>query len=312
MKRVHFFISFLVSILLLSTSAKAFAFVGGKRIVVDKTSTTNSGTSFSTIKMAVDSAVFGDTIIIKEGTYKEKIRSNTSIVVASEFLLDGLTSHIANTIISGDSVFQNSTTDALVYSGGSDRDTSYFKLIGLTVTNASKYAVYISFGTIRNCILQNSGSITTVPFVLTGSNISNTKFSNNIGMAVLQFDWINREYQPSATISNNIFINNKALGVNGYQHGQNNSGILYFNGSAARIFNNIFYNNAGDNIFSISGKVFQNIIDTFYIVHNTIYKNNTRTAFFRTWDGQNQPQVNFIAYFINNIIDNNYLLRNHV
>ena len=298
----------LVSVLMLSTSVNAFAFAGGKRIVVDKTSTTNSGTSFSSIKMAVDSAVYGDTVIIKEGTYKEKIRSNTSIVVGSEFLLDGLTSHIQNTIISGDSVYQNSTTDALVYSGGSDRDTNYFKLVGLTVTNASKYAVYISFGTIRNCILQNSGSTTTVPFVLTGSNISNTKFSNNIGMAVLQFDWINHDYQPSASISNNIFINNKALGVNGYQHGQNNSGILYFNGSGARIFNNVFYNNAGDNIFSISGKVFLNIIDTFYIVHNTIYKNNTRTAFFRTWDGQNQPQVNFVAYFINNIIDNNYLL----
>jgi len=35
-----------------------------KRITVDPSSTTNSGTSFSTIKMAVDSANTGDTVIV--------------------------------------------------------------------------------------------------------------------------------------------------------------------------------------------------------------------------------------------------------
>ena len=44
-----------------------------RRITVDPSSTTNSGTSFSTIKMAVDSSRDRDTIIVKEGTYKEKI-----------------------------------------------------------------------------------------------------------------------------------------------------------------------------------------------------------------------------------------------
>jgi len=308
MKRVHLFFTLVVSVLMLSTSVKSFAVAGGRRIIVDKASTTNSGTSFSSAKIAVDSAVYGDTVILKEGTYKEKLRSNTSIVIGSEYLIDGLTSHIQNTIISGDSVYQYTTTDALVYSAGSDRDTSYFKLVGVTVTKASKYAVYINFGTISNCIFTNSGSTTTVPYLLTGSYIHDTKFANNIGMAVVQLDWTNHDYQPLTYITNNTFIGNKALGVNGYQHGQNNSGIIYFNGTGAKVYNNVFYNNSGDNIFSVSGKVFLNIIDTTYFVHNTLYKNNTRAAFFRTWDGQNQPQVNFISYWINNIIDNNYLL----
>ena len=57
-----------------------------RRITVDTSSTTNSGTSFSTIKMAVDSARNGDTVIVNEGTYKEKIFLTVIIQVKNLFL----------------------------------------------------------------------------------------------------------------------------------------------------------------------------------------------------------------------------------
>jgi len=57
-----------------------------KRITVDTSFTTNSGTSFSTIKMAVDSARNGDTVIVNEGTYKEKIFLTVIIQVKNLFL----------------------------------------------------------------------------------------------------------------------------------------------------------------------------------------------------------------------------------
>jgi pectin methylesterase-like acyl-CoA thioesterase len=140
MKKVSIFLVMLVSILTFSFNNDVQA-QSGRRIIVDATTSINSGLSFSTIKKAVDSALSGDTVIVKEGTYKEKIRVNNKLVLASEFLLDGNRAHIANTIITGDSLAQNSLSDALIYStvGG---DTSTFKLIGLTVTKAARSLEY--------------------------------------------------------------------------------------------------------------------------------------------------------------------------
>ena len=102
-----------------------------RRITVDPSSTTNSGTSFSTIKMAVDSARNGDTVLVSEGTYKEKIFFNSNysskkLVFASLYLIDGDTSHISKTILSGAGVTQNNAnTDNLFRVTALIPDTAY-------------------------------------------------------------------------------------------------------------------------------------------------------------------------------------------
>jgi hypothetical protein len=220
--------------------------------------------------------------------------------------LDGNRAHIANTIITGDSLAQNSLSDALIYStvGG---DTSTFKLIGLTVTKAAKYGVYAGFATIRDCILQNSGSANYTTYSLTGANINNTTFKNNIGLNIIYFTWIWYNQTP-ATITNCLFVNNKGAGVDGYNPGRNNSGVVYFENSQAIVTNNVFYNNSGDNLFSVSGYYKDGrYSDTLLFANNTFYKNNTRTAFFRNWEGDNRGD-NYVALWYNNIIDNNYTL----
>ncbi len=305
MKKVSIFLVMLVSILTFSFNNDVQA-QSGRRIIVDATTSINSGLSFSTIKKAVDSALSGDTVIVKEGTYREKIRVNNKLVLASEFLLDGNRAHIANTIITGDSLAQNSLSDALIYStvGG---DTSTFKLIGLTVTKAAKYGVYAGFATIRDCILQNSGSANYTTYSLTGANINNTTFKNNIGLNIIYFTWIWYNQTP-ATITNCLFVNNKGAGVDGYNPGRNNSGVVYFENSQAIVTNNVFYNNSGDNLFSVSGYYKDGrYSDTLLFANNTFYKNNTRTAFFRNWEGDNRGD-NYVALWYNNIIDNNYTL----
>ena len=119
-----------------------------RRITVDPSSTTNSGTSFSTIKMAVDSARNGDTVLVSEGTYKEKVffnsnYSNKKLVLGSLYLIDGLTSHITNTIISGAGVAQNNAnTDNLFRVAGNNRDSTYVYKV-----------VYIYTFTIYNIII---------------------------------------------------------------------------------------------------------------------------------------------------------------
>ncbi|MEY3433357.1 MAG: hypothetical protein RL131_1293, partial [Bacteroidota bacterium] len=71
-----------------------------------------------------------------------------------------------------------------------------------------------------------------------------------------------------------------------------------------KIVNSIFFNNSGDNLFNYGGG---NTTDTLDFINNVIYKNNTRTATFRSWEGDNGRE-NGISRWYNNIIDNNYKL----
>lgn len=286
-----------------------------RRITVDPSSTTNSGTSFSTIKMAVDSAKSGDTVIVLEGKYKEKVffngwasPGNKKLVLASSYLIDGDTSHISKTILSGAGVTQNNVnTDNLIRATGNNRDSTYFQLIGFTVDSASKWALDIEGGLVRNCILKNSGSLSSIPFFFRGTKIRNTSIFNNIGLSVFGFQLIGTDAPFS--IESSIFYNNRALSSNaesdnrgGPWNQQGIGAIVYAERIKGKIKNNIFYNNSGDNILTSGG---DEVRDTIEVVNNTFYKNNTKTAYFINWWGGFENSM-FTTYWHNNIIDNNY------
>lgn len=58
--------------------------------------------NYRTIQSAIDASSHGDTIIVSEGTYRENINfQGKRILVASLFFVDGDTSHISRTVISG-------------------------------------------------------------------------------------------------------------------------------------------------------------------------------------------------------------------
>jgi fibronectin type 3 domain-containing protein len=284
-----------------------------RRIIVDATSTTNSGTSFSTIKMAVDSSRDGDTVIVSEGTYKEKVffnsnYSNKKLVLGSLYLVDGVASHITNTIISGAGVTQNNAnTDNLIRVTGNNRDSTYFQMIGFTVDSASKWALDIEGGLVSNCILKNSGSVGSIPFFFRGTKIRNTTVFNNIGVSVFGFQLIGTD-APFA-IESSLFYNNRAVSSNtendsrgGPWNSKGLGGIIYAERIKGKIKNNIFYNNSGDQILTTGGDEFR---DTIEVVNNTFYKNNTKTAYFLNWWGGTENSM-FATYWYNNIVDNNY------
>ena len=221
MKRIQLLITFLVSALLLSNSVSLSA---QKTLTVQSGYTGSTADTYATIGEAITAAYGTDqnvTIIVKEGTYKEKVTytqygGGRKVVLASEFLLDGDATHIGKTIINGSGVTQRSTNDALVATYGNNGDTSYFKLIGVTIDSASQYGLDITAGQVSNCILKNSGSNSTIPFFFRGTKIKNVTVFNNIGVSIFAFQGVGSEAVDARNwlVESSTFYNNKAISQN--------------------------------------------------------------------------------------------------
>ena len=256
MKRIQLLITFLVSVLLLSTSVNLSA---QKRLIVNPSYAGTAVDTFATIKLAVAAAGTADTVIVYDGTYKEKISftrwtspGNRSLVLASRFILDGDTNHIKNTVISGGGIVQSSQNDILVAAYGDNRNTDWFQLVGFTVDSASKYGLYLEGGTVANCVLKNSGATAYIPYLFQGSIITNSKIYNNIGPSIFAFSQIGSDANsPMWKVENSFFYNNKALSSNserddrGGPWNQQYIGAVIWsaNNTKGRLTNNIFYKN---------------------------------------------------------------------
>ena len=89
---------------------------------------------YPTIQQGIDAATNGDTVLVSDGTYYEQINflGKKPLMVASEFLTDGDTNHIASTIIDG-SQLTNLDSASVVYFVSGEDTTSI--LCGFTVRN---------------------------------------------------------------------------------------------------------------------------------------------------------------------------------
>ena len=302
------FISFTLFILFQSTVYAQ----SGKRIVVKSEYAGSSTDTVATMKAAADVAKGGDTILVLEGTYKGKFTINggkEKIVLGSLFLLDGDTSHIRKTVISGGGVTQNSTNDVLVGMYLNSNDSLSFKFIGFTIDSAAKWGMNARGGLVSDCIFRNSGSLQSIPFYFQGTKLKNLKVYNNLGGAIIHFSW--NGFDPNnivyTNIENSIFYNNKAVAQNNTDYQApywNGAGAIvgYNSYNRGKILNSIFYNNSGDNVLAYGG---DNVNDTIDVVNSVFYKNKTRTAYFRSWEGD-YGRDNVISRWYNNIIDNDY------
>jgi predicted GH43/DUF377 family glycosyl hydrolase len=90
---------------------------------------------YSTIQAAINAAVYGDTVLVSDGTYYENIRfKGKKIVVASTYITTGDTLHISNTIIDG-SHATNPDSGSVVYFVNGEDTTSV--LCGFTITGGT-------------------------------------------------------------------------------------------------------------------------------------------------------------------------------
>ncbi|MBN2092436.1 T9SS type A sorting domain-containing protein [candidate division KSB1 bacterium] len=91
--------------------------------------------NYKEIQQGINAAVNGDTVLIAEGTYYERIDfKGKSITVASYFLLDGDTTHISNTIIDGSQSLQGDSGSVVYFTANEDTNSI---LYGLTITGGS-------------------------------------------------------------------------------------------------------------------------------------------------------------------------------
>jgi len=173
---------------------------------------------YATIQQAVDNARDGDTIFVRNGTYRENIGIDKKYLTIEGENRD-------TTIIDGGGIGD------CVYVSSADISISEF-----TIKNASNYGVYaynsdlnINNATIKNC------SRDAVHFYKGDSLILRDSILENCGGGVIYEYWADKD----AIIERNIIRNNGGSGIDIY---------LYGRGDDAFIEDNIITNNTGDGI----------------------------------------------------------------
>jgi uncharacterized protein (UPF0218 family) len=173
--------------------------------------TINIPGDYNTIQNGINAAQHGDTVLVDDGIYYENINfKGKNIVVTSGFIIDREYSHILNTIIDGSQYTIIDSASCVIFVSGED---STAVIQGFTLTG---------------------GKGTT--YDLRNINPSWQAFTQEGGGVFLD--------QSSATIKNNLIINNEAARLPGYDF-SGGGGISSFVGNP-RIYNNvIMLNDAG-------------------------------------------------------------------
>ena len=268
--------------------------------------TPNADVTLKTIPSAINQSLTGDTIIVYEGTYKDKIDyGSKNLILASRYLLDLDSTHISRTKIDGTGVAQNNDWwDPFIRQTNFTSDTSLQKFIGFKVMNTQGIAIMFNGGVIRNNIFTNNitKSYDLSVIRVAGVKVENNIFDANKGSFTILAQPFNQGDHAWTYINNNIFKNQSLVTTDG------NAGLLQSSFQKVKISNNLFHNNKSPNLISVGGDA----VDSVITIHNTfvdnLYNNTYWSSYFyhvRTWENS----AGFLNLLTNNILVNSGILR---
>ncbi len=93
------------------------------------------------IQQAINAAGEGNIVLVSEGTYVENLKITKKITLASQYLIDGDTSHISRTIIDGSMPAHPDTGSVIFIGAGTD---STLLITGFTITKGTGNVIIIS------------------------------------------------------------------------------------------------------------------------------------------------------------------------
>jgi hypothetical protein len=256
-----------------------------------QTTVINIPGDYGTIQQGIDASLDGDTVLVADGRYYERISfKGKDLVLASAYITDGDTLHIQNTIIDADTlVLGVADTGSVVRFV----DGEYFESVlkGFTITNGTGTVnqsglrcgggilCYYSSPTIEdNVIIDNSAASAGGGIFCNYSNavvrnnmiVANTVYGlYALGGGVACID-------ANILLEHNLIVENECHG-NLEQLGTGYGGGIYCGNSNPTMINNVIVENLADGFLGYGGGLALNDCSS-YIVGNVIAGNRAGSA----------------------------------
>jgi len=217
---------------------------------------------FNTVQSAILACVNRDTVLVAEGHYTENIDfRGRSIVVASEFLLDGNVEHIPATILDGSQPEHSDSGSVVRIISGEDSTTA---LIGFTITGGtgtkfrdqSDNLFYVEGGGI---IIENSDPLIAFNYIYLNSATRRPQGTQSAGGGAIRYGYC------SPRIHNNVITHNS---------GRYGGGIVSFFADGD-LRNNVIANNNGGEDYGGGGLWIGGTGHSTNLINNTIGGNTS-------------------------------------